>query len=233
MNNSKDKCLDFFALCVFVMTCLFIAVDPILRFGAYVNDFRGYYAAAYVFRHGGNPYDYYQTAEALLAVTGDIGNNPFYYVPWLAWAFAPFTFFSFRISFLVWNVINLVLWFVGLRQIRMLLHLPWNGWRLYSLYFVATLSFAWVTFRYGQIGFVLMVLFSAAILALQREQWIWGGVWMALCLIKPNVTLVPVGIVCLWLLLKRIWEPALVVVLLNVVLLISSLIIMPKWYEPR
>ena len=232
MTQRYNKHLDFFGLCMFLATCLFVAVDPILNFGLYVNDFRGYYAAAYVFRHGGNPYDYSQIAEALLSLTGYIGNNPFYYPPWLAWAFVPFTYLPFRISFLVWNTINLMLWFVGLRQIRMLLHLPWEGWRLYSLYFVVTLSFAWVTFRYGQIGFLLMALFLAAVVAFQREQWIWGGLCLALCLVKPNITLVPVGMLCLWLLLRRVWKPALIVILINAALLIASLVMMPNWYQP-
>jgi len=232
MSSSKDKYLNIFTFYVFIALCLYIAVDPVWHFGMFVNDFRGYYAAAYVFRNGANPYDYSQTAKALLTITGYMGNNPFYYVPWFAWAFVPFTFLSFRISFLVWNMINLVLWFLGLQQIKMFLNLPWSGWKLYSLYIVATLSFAWVTFRYGQIGFVLLVIFLAALKAIQKEQWVLGGVWMALALIKPNVTIVPIGVMCLWLLLRRTWKPVLVVILINLVFLISSLLIMPNWYQP-
>ena len=232
MKRPLSKSYDFFALCAWMVTSLIFAVDPIWHYGAFLNDFRGYYAAAYVFRNGSNPYDYFQTSRALLEITGYMGNNPYYYVPWVAWAFTPLTFLPFRISFLIWNGINLVLWIIGLRQIKVLLHIPYSGWRLYALYFVVTLSFAWVTFRFGQIGFLIMIFMLSALIAAQSEKWTQSGVWLALCLIKPNVTIVPVAAICLWLLLKRVWNPIIVVVSINVLLLIFSLIVMPKWYEP-
>ena len=52
-----------------------MAVASYLWFG---QDFRGYYAAARVLLSQGNPYDYSQIAPVLLAVTGRMGNNPYY-----------------------------------------------------------------------------------------------------------------------------------------------------------
>ena len=73
-----------------------IFILSLAGFGLYAGfhpgtDFRGYYGAALLVRHGGNPYEYAQLAPVLEEVSGFQGNNPYFYPPWYCLFFVPLT----------------------------------------------------------------------------------------------------------------------------------------------
>lgn len=203
-----------------------------ISFLLYGVDFRGYYAAAQVLLSGGNPYDYHQVAPVLLRITGEMGNNPYYYPPWFAWLFTPLVLLPFQIARAVWMGFNLVVWNLGLWNLGKIVKWPARGWRLYALYGLATFSLAWITWRYEQAGILIFAILVALIVAVEKERWTWAGFWMALLLIKPNITLIVVIGLSLWLIRRHQWRPVLTMVLWLGILLAVSTWITPDWYQP-
>ncbi len=77
---------------------------------------------------------------------------------------------------------------------------------------------------------MLFALLMGALTALQHENWIWAGLWLALLLVKPNVTFIPVATMTLWLLRRGKWQPVVVMCILTIGLLVASTIATPGWY---
>lgn len=215
-------------LSAWLILSLTLAALAFIWFGV---DFRGYYAAARVLLEGGNPYDYHLVARVLLEVTGEMGNNPYYYPPWFAWLFIPMAYLPFQFARAIWMIFNLIIWNFSLWQLGKIVGWPQMGWRSYGLFALTTFSFAWITWRYEQAGILVFTLLVALIWSIQHENWIWSGIWLALLLVKPNVTLAVVTGVGLWLLRKGQWRSVLVMLLTLFVLLAISTWITPDWYQ--
>lgn len=223
------KRLDFVMLATWFILGIVLVVISFTHYGV---DFRGYYAAARVLWEGGNPYDYHLVSQVLLDVTGEMGNNPFYYPPWFAWIFVPLSAIPFDIARAIWLVVNLVLWYVGLWRLNGLLGWSLKGWQLYSLFTLATFSFAWVTWRYEQAGILVFVLLVETMQSIQKRNWVWSGVWLAFLLIKPNISLIVISGLGFWLIRNGKWRVVLVAFLVLVGLLGISTWITPDWYRP-
>lgn len=223
------KRADFAALCAWLSASGYMAITAWLWFG---QDFRGYYAAAHVLLKGGNPYDYNQLAPVLLTLTGYMGNNPYYYPPWFAWFFVPLTPLPFAVARGVWLAINGFLWAFGLWRLGRLLQWPPPGWQRWLIFLLATFLFAWMTWRYEQTGILLFTLLVEALLALQEKRWFGAGVWLALLLLKPNIMLIPVGAITVWLLRQKQWQPVISLIAVSVGLLLAATVVTPDWYQP-
>ncbi len=206
-----------------------MAISSLILFG---QDFRGYYAAARVLLSGGNPYDYEQLVPILLDVTGRVGNNPYYYPPWFAWFITPIAWLPFDIARVIWMLFNLSIWIVGLWCLAKLLDWPETGWRRWLMFLFATFLFAWFTWRYEQTGIILFTLLVAALTTIRKGQWAWTGLWLALLLIKPNLTLIPVIAINIWLILRGRWQPFIVMCIILAGLLIVSTAATPGLYQP-
>ena len=232
MNIEKTqwtKRFDFSMLSAWLILSLRLALISYLWFGL---DFRGYYAAAHVLLAGGNPYDYRLVAQVLLDVTGEMGNNPYYYPPWFTWLFIPLVYLPFQLARVVWMIFNVVIWNIGLWELGEIIGWPELGWRRYALFTLSTFSFAWITWRYEQAGILVFVMLVALILSVQKQNWIRAGIWLALLLVKPNITLLVVAGISLWLLRKGYWRSLLVMALTLILLFSISTLITPDWYQP-
>lgn len=223
------KRFDFAALSAWLVLSLTLAMIAFTWFGV---DFRGYYAAVRVLLAGGNPYDYRLVAPVLMEVTGEMGNNPYYYPPWFAWLFIPLAYLPFPFARAIWMVFNLIIWLLGLWQFGKIIDWPELGWRRYMLFTLTTLSFAWITWRYEQAGVLVFVILVTFILSMRDQKWNEAGIWLALLLIKPNITVIVVAGIGLWLLRKRLWRTLLVMVITLVLLLFVSTLITPDWFQP-
>jgi hypothetical protein len=221
--------LNFAALSAWLIASIVMAVMALLLFG---QDFRGYYAAARVVIEGGNPYDYHTLVSVLLATTGAMGNNPYYYAPFFAWFIIPLAWLPFNIARIFWMLFNLILWNYSLWQLSNLFKWSQIGWRKWLLYLFVTFLFAWITWRYEQTGIILFALLLGVLLALQDKKYIWAGVWLTLLLIKPNITLIPIIAIVFWLIRHRNWQPIVSMGILTIGLLVIASIITPNLYHP-
>jgi hypothetical protein len=166
------KRLNFSLLAAWLWMSLILGIISFISFGM---DFRVYYVAARVLIACGNPYDYSLISRALLEMTGEIGNNPYYYPPWFAWLFVPFTFLPFQSARAVWMILNVIIWNIGLWYLGNIIDWPDKGWRRYSLFTLTTFSFAWITWRYEQAGILVFVILIAFILSFQNQSWTWAS----------------------------------------------------------
>lgn len=232
MNAERTKWtkrFDFSMLSAWLLTGLTLAAIALVRYG---KDFRGYYAATQVLLAGGNPYDYDLVAQVLLQITGEMGNNPYYYPPWFLWIFTPVSGLPFQVARVTWMFFNFVVWNLGLWELRQMIGWPRPGWRSYALFIITTCAFAWITWKYEQAGILIFGLTILLMRSIQQQRVIGSGVLMALLLIKPNITLLVVAGVSLWLLRRGQWRTVLVMVITLVVLLFVSTWITPDWFQP-
>ena len=233
MNNSQpnktEKLSDFATLCAWMIVSISMAALAYAQFG---QDFRGYYAAARVLLSGGNPYDYFQVAPVLEEVTGRVGNNPFYYPLWFGWSVAPLALMPFQIARAAWILINLVVWIFGLTRLQAFFDFPRKGWRMWSMNLLATFLFAWMTWKFEQTGILLFAITVETLLAYKNKQWTRMGIFLAAALIKPNIMLLPVAIMSLWLIRNKNFRPVILMSALLLGLVIVTTILTPNWYEP-
>lgn len=229
MQNSRERLADFAALCAWIITSVSMAAFLFLEYG---QDFRGYYAAARVLVHGGNPYDYAQVANVLVEVTGRAGNNPFYYPLWFGWFITPLSLIPFQAARAIWMVFNWAMWLLGLARLQQLLGFPRGGWRTWLLNLLATFVFAWTTWKFEQTGILLFVIMVEILIAHKNRQWNRMGFLLALALIKPNVMLLPVVSLGLWLIRKRNGRPVIIALISVAVFLVITTIFTPRWYAP-
>jgi hypothetical protein len=229
LDTSSTRLINFAALSAWLVTSVFMAIASLIWFG---EDFRGYYAAARVLLIGGNPYDYKQLVPILMDISGRVGNNPYYYPPWFAWFFTPLAWLPFEIARAIWMLINLSIWVLGLIQLSRLFHWPETGWRRWLMFLFATFLFAWMTWRYEQTGILLFTLLVFTLLALRKEEWTWAGIWLALLMIKPNITVLLVTAINIWLIRHGRWRPLITMCLVLTGLLLASTLATPDWYQP-
>ncbi len=228
-DTSFTRLINFAALCAWLVASVSMAISSLIWFG---QDFRGFYAAARVLLIGGNPYDYGQLVPILLDVTGRIGNNPYYYPPWFAWFITPLAWLPFEIARGIWMLFNLIIWVVGLWQLSKLLDWPDTGWRRWLMFLFSTFLFAWITWRYEQTGILLFTLLVATLTAIQKGQWVWAGLWLALLLIKPNITLILVTAIIIWLIRRGRWQTFITMCLVLAGLFLASTAATSDWYRP-
>jgi hypothetical protein len=219
---------NFAALCAWLIASIFMAISSFIWYG---EDFKVYYAAARLLLTGGNPYDYGQLFPILFDLSGRIGNTPYFYPPWFAWFIMPLGWLPFEIARGIWMLFNLVIWIVGLCQLTKLFDWPDTGWRRWLMFLYATFLFAWVNWRYEQIGILLFTLSVYLLWAIRKRRWGWAGLCLALLLIKPNITLVFVMTVGLWLIRRGQWQPIRNMYVILVGLFIVSIAITPGWYR--
>jgi hypothetical protein len=228
-NLYWKKLAEFAALSAWIGISAAMVLVAYVQFG---QDFRGYYAAARVLLQGGNPYDYTQVAPILLETTGKIGNNPFYYPLWFGWLIVPLALMPYPLARAAWLMLNLVIWLLSLLRLQSFLDFPPRGWQTWLLNLLATFLFAWMTWKFEQLGILLFALALEILIAFKNRQWNRMGFFLAAALIKPNIMLVPVGVVCLWLLRRRIFRPLVVMcALLGGAIAVTSLLT-PAWYHP-
>ncbi|HEX5837668.1 MAG TPA: glycosyltransferase family 87 protein [Anaerolineales bacterium] len=229
MQNSREKLAAFTALSLWIVTSLVMAAITFLEYG---QDFRGYYAAASVLLDGGNPYDYTQVSSVLLEISGQAGNNPFYYPLWFGWLITPLSLLPFQIARAVWMLLNLLLWLFGLIRLQQFLGFPRPGWRGWLVHLLATFIFAWTTWKFEQTGILLFVMAVEILIAYQKGQWTCLGIFLALAPIKPNVMLIPVAAIGIWLVRRQIRRPVITALITLTGLVLLTTALTPGWYQP-
>lgn len=86
--------------------------------------------------------------------------------------------------------------------------------------------------KFEQAGILLFVITIEILHSYKKEQWNRMGVFMALALIKPNIMLLPIATLVIWLLMNKKWQPVRTALLVFLSLVVVTTIITPGWYEP-
>lgn len=221
------RLLDFAALAALVLFLVYVAIETYVAQGV---DFRGYYAAARVLMRGSDPYDYTLVSRVLLEVTGEMGNNPYYYPPWFVVTVIPLAWLPFQAARLVWILILVGAYWMGADLSLRVLRTDLHGWRRWLAISAGAYLLIWLSVRSEQLGSILLLMLALSLWAYQRRiDWL-AGLALALTLTKPNVTWLTVPVVGLLFLQRRRraawWAVGSLAVLAGV-----STIIAPTWFQ--
>jgi hypothetical protein len=193
-------------------------------------DFRGYYAAAALVRRGGNPYDYAQLAPVLEEITGFAGNNPYYYPPWFCLLFVPLTVVPFQVARAVWLLLNLVLFYFSLEQLREALDWRLDGWQRWGAYSISLLMFAAYCLRSEQAGILLLFGLALSLNGIRQGHPVTAGLGLTLALTKPQATGLAILFLGLWLLVRKPRFVGWAIGWIAVLSVFASLVI-PTWWN--
>jgi hypothetical protein len=222
-----ERLADFAALMAVVFMIMGIALEVYFRRGL---DFRGYYAAARVVLAGGDPYDYRQVVPVLLKITGEMGNNPYYYPPWFALALTPLALLPYQLARGVWLLLNLAMMVAALAWTSSVLDWSVCGWRRWLAWLSAVYLFIWLSLRPEQVGTMLLFFLVLTLWAARRGRDLLAGTSLALLLTKPNVTWL-VFVLLMLVFYRRQRRVAVWALIVLAALLIISTALLPGWYK--
>jgi hypothetical protein len=165
-------------------------------------DFRGIYTAGYMVRAGDGArlYDPVAQARAEQAVFGRPGLMVIVHPPFEALFFAPLAALSYRTAYLLWGLINILLWMWLARLARAFAPRPQQTFQ----YLLLCFAFfpLWINLLQGQTTLILLLLYSFVYLNLERGRDFRAGVLLGLGLFRFQLVL-PFALICL---VRRKWR---------------------------
>lgn len=173
-----------------ITIALFSGVIIGVAFSSWVwkSDFAVPYTGALILRQGHAPRMYdlgeqERVQEALLKRRGLLLDM---YPPYHALLFAPLTWLSYRVAYLVWGGINILLWLF----FRYLLRQESSRIRPFQFLILSALFFPlWVAFIQGQLSVLLLASFALAFVYMKNDRDWAAGLSLGLGLLKFQVVL--------------------------------------------
>jgi len=168
-------------------------------------DFIQYWSGFHLLLSGQNPYDSFALHD-LQASQGQDPNqvimlwNP----PWVLTLLAPVLWLPFETSALLWLLLFpcILLFLVTLNEPR---GLPFiHKWltRLVGMTFLPLYDGA----HYGQASALVAVGTATFLFAAKKESYVWAGLALVLCSIKPHLFLVAAPFLLMWIIVNRHWK---------------------------
>ena len=165
-------------------------------------DFRGMYTTGYMVRTGDGArlYDPVAQARAQQAVFGQPGLMLNVHPPFEALFFAPLAELSYRTAYLLWGLINILLWMWFARLARAFAPRPRQTFQ----YLLLCFAFfpLWINLLQGQTTLILLLLYSFVYLNLERGRDFRAGALLGLGLFRFQLVL-PFALICL---VRRKWR---------------------------
>ncbi len=193
-------------------------------------DFRAYYAASLLARRGGNPYDFAQLTPVLVEITGRAGGTPYFYPPWFCVALMPLTWLSYPVARIIWLIFSGALFYLSLELTRRSLAWDIAGWRRWALYILTLILFAAYCLHSEQVGILLSLGLALSLWGTMRRRPALAGLGLIIALTKPQVTLLPLAAMGIWLLRRRRavigWSAAWLLFLTA-----GATLIIPRWWQ--
>lgn len=147
------------------------------NFQQHLVDFKAFYGAAKKLLLGVTPYGLYQTA---------VGASSFQSPIWLSWLFIPLTLFNTEQAFLIFEILNLLLYLVIL-----IIIFKWHSTKISFLDFFffwgCSLVLSFLTQQFGQVTIIQLAAIVAMIYTLNNDKPIIAGMLFPLVLIKPHL----------------------------------------------
>lgn len=158
-------------------------------------DFTIYYTAGTMIRQGMGHSLYDDAAQFRIQrqfapnVATRLAALPFNHPPFEAMIFIPFTYFSYRVAFLLWALVNVGLLFTAIRLLRSYAPLL-RKWPVMFCGF-ASLTFFPIFFAMlqGQDAILLLLFYALTIFALKNNSFFSAGAWLACGLFKFHLVL--------------------------------------------
>ncbi len=156
------------------------------------TDFSIYYAAARTLVSGGNPYDWHTLRHVVATVPA-----PGYVYPlWGLIAVLPLAWLPLPVAAGIWLMVNLACLALALLELARAAGLPARSYWIPGLFLLTCLSIPGLfVLIQGQVSLLLLVCVASGLRAARDERGTRAGVLVALSLLKPQLTWLPVVVV--------------------------------------
>jgi hypothetical protein len=165
------------------------------------SDFRSFYSAGYAVRtgHGRDLYDFEFQKRLQDEIVGESDVTlMFYHPPYESLLFVPFSFFSYRTAYFVFQAFNGLLLALTIWMIRgRLSHLS-ALWRPLPIAIFLCFFPIGIAFIHGQDSILLLLLYTASFLAFSRRNDMRAGVFLGLALMKFQIAIPVALLFFLW-----------------------------------
>lgn len=165
------------ACVIVIMLYTFLIKQPV--------DFNVFYSAAKLAFTGENFYTVYGPQEL-----------PYWYFPWTAWFFIPFSFFSKDIALIIYLIVSLLCGYLSVSVLAKKM-MPKANWLDKFFIFAMSLPFCWLLFLVGQMDFLLLVAATLMVYWIDSDRPIFAGSLMPILLFKPHIFLIFIPYACL------------------------------------
>ena len=197
----------------------------------YGTDFSSFWMAGKLVLQGKSPYDMVTWGEGFRRFELGFLLTPVFLYPLpLALLLAPLGLLPFQSAYIVWVTLTLLI-IIG--SLAILLSLETNPRKKLFIIplFIGSMLFrpTILTLTQGQVSGLCLFALAWTEFLWQKGKWFWGGFLLGLLLLKPNLGLVVILLVAVWLLLNKNW-PALCGTLVSGIFLLSAgLVYNPAW----
>ena len=142
------------------------------------QDFNVYYDSAKTALHGGLIYNIYGPAKL-----------PYWYFPWVAWAYIPLAFFSQQTAYIIYTTVSLL---SALASIYFLAKKMLTSTNLLNVLFIFSMSLllCWLLFRVGQMDFILLAITTLTIYLIDAKRPFQAGLLIPIFLFKPHLFII-------------------------------------------
>lgn len=165
------------ACVILIMSYTFLIRQPV--------DFNVFYSAAKLAFNGENFYTLYGPQEL-----------PYWYFPWLAWFFIPFSLFPKELAFIVYMIVSLLCGYAATTVLTKKM-MPEATWLDMFFIFMMSLPFCWLLFLVGQMDFLLLAAATLTIYWIDTKRPVLAGSLMPILLFKPHIFLIFIPYACL------------------------------------
>jgi hypothetical protein len=222
-------------IALFILTALL--VSGILLYVAYrVNqvmdspDFQDYWLAGDLLNSGESPYNEDAWIPRVIEM-GWFSNYTFIYPLPNAMFFSLWARMPYRFSYLLWMYLNMALVIASV----LLVLARWKEQSKAELFILPAIAGLiifrplLVSIRNGQIGGLLLFIFTVSMLFFNGRKWFIGGILFSLLLLKPNIGVPVFGFFGIYLLLTKKWRAIFGIGVGSLAFLGVGLLISPGW----
>jgi hypothetical protein len=219
-----------------IICIVFAFLSPIIvqsRARHYANsDFFSYWLAAKMAMLNQNPYNQELWVNGHITYGATwVGFNTFLYPPVLSVILKPIALLPIYNAFVVWTFLSLTSFFSAM----ILLLSCWIDSTDKLKYIIPITAGAFlfrpflVTLIHGQIGAFLLLIIVLAVLCLESRKMYLGGFLIGLIMLKPNIGLLIVILVSIWVLFKKMWLYFAGLLSSAILMFLISQISLPGW----
>ncbi len=197
----------------------------------YGTDFSSFWMAGKLILQGKNPYDMVAWGEGFQQFNLGFLLTPVFLYPLpLALLLAPLGWLPFQSAYIFWVTLSLLM---NIASLAILLSLEASPRRKFFIIplFIGIMLFrpTILTLTQGQVSGLFLFALAWIAFLWQKGKWFWGGFLLGLLALKPNLGLILIGLVVVWLLLNKKWAGLCGTLASGLFLLIAGLIYNPGW----
>jgi len=232
LKKSKKSWL-IIALPILLVICIMIAFAVVNSMDHHQNsiDFSNFWLAGHLVTQGKSPYDAAQWIAEYPPYELDIALNPSFVYPLpLALLLVPLGWLSFHSAYLLWVTLLLLMIAISLAMLLTVASTPRSKIIIFPL-LVGIVFFrpTTLTLTQGQMSGLFLFLLASMAFLWGKRKWFWGGFLLGLLMLKPNLGVIVIAFLAVWLMIHRRWTALGGVAISCLFLLLAGLAYSPNW----